>query len=87
MANGIDHYAFSNNDNNNTDDNIIIICRIVEQVNTSVTVGQLQRHMQALNPLNYTGVMMAGMPPSVVTAGPETTLEEAGLLNAVIIQK
>lgn len=61
--------------------------RVVEQVNTSITVGQLLRHMQALNPLNYTGTMMTGMPPTPITADHEMTLEEAGLLNAVIMQK
>ena len=56
-------------------------------MNTSITVGQLIRRMQALNPQNYTGVIMTGMPPEQIKCNPETTVEEAGLLNSIIIQK
>jgi hypothetical protein len=66
---------------------LFYVCRVVESVNTSVTVGQLVRHMQALNPANYTGLIMAGTPPTPVKADMEATLEEAGLLNTVIIQQ
>lgn len=64
----------------------MIIHRIVENVNTHTTIQQLINHMHALNPDHHTGAIMYGQPPQLVS-NHDQTVEEAGLLNEIIMQQ
>ena len=61
--------------------------RVVAKFNTAHTVGHIRAFIEAMQPgKGHLGTLVSGMPPQTL-ADASVTLQDAGLLNCVVMQK